>query len=365
MTATRTIVRAEERTQGHAERRTASGWPRGRSPRCGETALVRAVLLALALLPFVTRLRPGLFAQELTDRLEGRSASDVASSAFRPDLLVVDADDVWLLPAATAVAGRLAQAGDLPLLRVRSDRAEDLAAGLPARDPVWIRPRDLAPARGADRDAVGGVDATSACLRLAARHWPEGVEDVVLAPFDDPGALVRATLLAAHRGSPLVPRVPGFDAPRFSKACEEMGVRRVLHVAGQTRGGALGSAGPHPTGALPFDTLEARSLTEADVDELVVEALERRRVRNVILARVPTGFDDGVRWSSWLAPYLSLARRAPVVWCESARAEEVEEAFFEACARHTLRPDTVTIIGDTDAIGTRTIEIPCRPARVA
>jgi hypothetical protein len=79
-------------------------------------------------------------------------------------------------------------------------------------------------------------------------------------------------------------------------------------------------------------------------------------VQNVLLARVPDE-DDNVGATAWLAPYISLARRAPLVLCDSESSAEAQEHVSRLVARQRLRPRSVTILADYGSIGTNLVQI--------
>ena len=165
------------------------------------------------------------------------------------DLLVVSEDDPWSMALAAPVVARLRLSGWQSLVLAISDpptREADWLIGLvePKRPVVLVpeRPGRLGHAleKLSPEMVPIGSDAARASLCVARRFWKQSPEAVV-APADDPEALILGSALAAGRGVPLVIRSPAETASAVAGVLEGLGVRRAWIAVGDP---ARGRPGP-------------------------------------------------------------------------------------------------------------------------
>ena len=265
------------------------------------------------------------------------------------DLIAVPEEERWLLAIAAPVASRLSAGGNPPLLVALMRGPEKSGAGfLKELDPR----RCLALASSDEvAEACGGKDIChhlittgkgplQAGVLLAKRFWKDP-ERVVVAPLEDPEAVILGATLAAHAGVPFIPIELGDGIEGFAGAMRELKARQAIVV----------NTSAVDLSALLKDVAPmAEFLGRAAAETRIVREVGGANVRNVILGRVPGSWHVG-GVSSWLAPYLSLVRGAPVVLCKSSEGTDAEARVKEFVAGRTLRPRSVTILGACDSIG--------------
>ena len=265
------------------------------------------------------------------------------------ELVVVRERDPWLLTVATPIVSKLASRGKAPLLLVAPPR--------PLADTVLVK--RLAPRRclvltsartAALQRSVKGLpgelvhtssQATLTSVALAKRFWGSSNEAIV-ASMSDPGGMLLGSALAAHLGVPFVPLEEQCDTETLQEALDSLGVKHLL-VASVSQ-----EAFPIVVRALRQKVVE---LNRQAIEHRLIAQLGADQIRNVILTRAPAGHENGSA-GSWLAPYLSLIRAAPVVLCNSADGREAQDRATRLIDTHSLKPRSVTILGGYDAIGT-------------
>jgi len=319
-----------------------------------------------------------------------------ATSTHRVEIIIVAEEDEHLLPLLAPLAAKLAGKSRPPIVMAVSVPPKDHEARLidsvlPAHrlilesGAMWESPTEVPPVKG--RVAVAGTGATDAALRIAGTHWRRAPKVVVADTTDGTGAVL-GSALAAHLAAPFVP-VDADEVPsEMSKTLTALGVTEVV----------VATSNGDPIWSNSF----AQKTTVLDADQLsrqIVRAIGRESVRNVVLARAPDSpgrvldkpyvglvqnealpsGQAGAGWlgqlppdsptsgvsraegdplpqalrdpAIWLAPYMSLARKAPIVLCASGDGRAAEQAVQQFVRVAGLRPRTVTILGDYLAIG--------------
>ncbi|MGD0900277.1 MAG: hypothetical protein ABR915_20795, partial [Thermoguttaceae bacterium] len=269
-------------------------------------------------------------------------------------------DDPWSMALAAPVVARLRLSGWQSLVVAISDP--------PTHEAEWLiglvqpkRPVVLAPERpgrlGRALEKLSpeivpiGSDAARASLCVARRFWKQSSEAVV-APADDPEALILGSALAAGRAVPLVIRSPAETASAVAGVLEGLGVRRAWIAVGDP------ARTPAWAGSREF---RAEVLGPAELQHELVATLSAQAVRNVVVARSPDAL-SGAGKTAWLAPVLSAARGSPVVLARDAAAAVAEAGVEELIRREGIRPRTVTVLADYASIALRTLEIEIDPA---
>jgi len=326
----------------------------GRQTHQGGWHATRALAVLLALV-----LQSGASAadadrQEVKPSEEGRNAASArpldekfpASSG----LIVVPDNDVELIGMASALSARLTRDGTFPLMLI-ADRSKARAGGEPAfalpascvflsRDADDRRLPLLLPAKSTFTARLSGEGA-AAGLELARRAW--GTADtVVLASGSDPGAQILAAALATRLGVPYLPVGDRSEAKRLTAGFGQLGVKRVLVVVHAARKPPpwAGQLRPVP-----------RVLDQTGASELMVKAMGRDKVRNVILVRVPEELENGWAYeSAWVAPHLSFARNSVIVLRSDKSGSHAERSALGLIASLKIKPRSVTIIGNEEAI---------------
>jgi hypothetical protein len=318
--------------------------------------VLAAYLLGIAL--------AGCQASEPPQESPSAAKATAPSKSTRPDLLVVAEEEPWMAAVAAPVAAKYRRQGRLPLLVAVSFP--------PSRQANWLISRAgggktvlLGPSETKSMGPVLpslspevlslGVDPVYGSLRVARRFWDQ-TRLAVIAPADDPEAILVGSSLAGSRSAPLLIRQRKEGPRAMMKAVAELNIEEVLAV--------VSDPVRLPRWADGKDR-RVRIVTAREAQDEVLGRLGPQNVRTVVLARVP---DQSlcVGQTAWLAPYLGLVRGAPLVLCRSASAKTAEEQVVELIDRHELKPQTATILADYASIDTQTIEIdggPQSPAR--
>ena len=278
-------------------------------------------------------------------------------------LLVVAERDEDLLAMAAPAAAKLAKGGSMVLLAVISEETRDEARRLMEQvgmKKALLLRRASNPMKGfrlafrPQRELTFPDGALAAGLELAERFWGRS-EEIVLAAERDGEAGLLGSALAAHRRVPFLLVPDAETADSLARSLRRVGAKRISVVA-------CGKAGPPDwVHRLPQ---EVRILHRSDAQVALVATLGPRNLRNVIVVRAPEG-PAAVARACWLAPYLSYARKSVIVVATSRDPVTIErevDAFVIACK---LRPRTVTILADYDAIGVHTPNMAPRPGEYA
>ena len=278
-------------------------------------------------------------------------------------LLVIAERDEDLLAMAAPVAAKLTEGRRTVLLVVTSEETHDETGRIieqVGKKKALLLRRASNPMKGVSlafrpqRELTFPDGVLSAGLELAERFWGRS-EEIVLAVERDGQAGLLGSALAAHRRVPFL-LVPGTETgDNLARSLRRIGAKRVSVVV-------CGKAGPPDwVHRLPQ---EVRILHRGDAQAALVATLGPRNLRNVIVVRAPEG-SAAVARACWMAPYLSCARKSAIVAVTSRDPVTVERevaAFVSACK---LRPRTVTILADYDAIGVHTPNMAPRPGEYA
>ena len=285
-----------------------------------------------------------------------RSALAAAESRRdRPELVVVPEDRPWLLALAAPTVGSADGNEEHPLLLASSASASAEGRALVAR----LAPhRALVLSRSGEifQDGIGKLapeyfepsrSSLATSIAWAKRFW-DHPEEIVVARRDDAEAVILGSVLAAHRSEPLVVYDATETDAEVTRRLNELLPQRIVVAACRD-------------GANPSWTSASASRCELagrqSLQAKTVAAIGVKNIRTIVLARVPESNDKTAR-TAWLAPGLSAVRRAPVVLCDNASAEEAESQVMNFVKAHGLHPRTVTILADYQAIKTRRIKIP-------
>ena len=282
------------------------------------------------------------------ERPTSRPSTRAATKAT-VDLLVVPEDDTRLIPSVAALAGRLSASGRVPALVVSTGAEYQPEMDLFLRQ---LKPQQRLVLRmGGARRLIGdrrkadaaielGQSLTQASLEIAERFWGT-TEKAVVVRAKDPSAILLASALAGHMRVPLIPIEDGIDGKVIKSRLAKMKVRQLLAVT------ARGAAGRAWLNDLPQqrEVLDVRQAAER-----LVRTIGPKHVRNIIVVRAPDT-ETLPSATSPLAAYLSLVRRAPIAFCQSAKGERVESDVLAFIKTHGLKPETITLLGDHQAIG--------------
>jgi len=302
-----------------------------------------------------------------------QQASTVEVPAFqRPDtqpaaqgppeacgLLLVAESDEKLLAIAAPVAAKMSRGRKTALLAVTSGETlyelGRLMQWVGMTETLLLRTAsshvvDDGPAVRPRQELIVPEEILAAGLELAKRFWGRP-EEFLIAPEDDGQAGLLGSALAAHRGIPflLVPRAE--TGNRLARLLQQVGARRVSVIV-------CGKA--EPPAWVQNLSQEVKILDHGDAQAAIIRKLGPGNVRNVIVVRAPNGPAEVAR-ASWLAPYLSYARKSVIVVATSHQPEVVEAEVAAVVSAQRLRPRTVTILADHGAVGIHTSLPALRP----
>ena len=277
------------------------------------------------------------------------AAPEIAGQRKRVDVIVVPQEERWLLSIAAPLASKLSAEGRPPILLALSvSREETVMTFMKRFDPggcvALASAQETASACGASDVCAHGIstgsDPLEAGVLIAKRFWGKPSE-VIVASLADPEAVILGATLAAHNCAPFIPCKSGDEREALREALKDLRPERVRVVVTSAEMRSLLAANLAPkTEFLSADVLQ----------HLLIQRLGPEDVKNIILCRVPQPLTT-IGISSWLAPYQSLIRKAPVILCHSPEGADAEAAVMQMVTRHRLRPRSVTILADYDSVG--------------
>jgi len=187
-------------------------------------------------------------------------------------------------------------------------------------------------------------------LLLAGHYWQQA-DSVVIASRYDPEAVILGSALASHLYAPLIVISPGEQLSALSEKLSSLGVGDIIYVTSKT---SLDDSG------ICFPAQKTEIIDVEEAQRRLIETLGAPSIQNIVLFRVPDESSDEES-VSWLAPYLSLIHRAALVPCYSSDALAAESKVESVIRRYSLRPRTVTILGDYEAVDLITTTIGNEP----
>jgi len=187
-------------------------------------------------------------------------------------------------------------------------------------------------------------------LILAAHYWHQA-DSVVLASRYDPEAVILGSALASHLYAPLIVISPMEQLSALSEKLSTLGICDIIYVTSKT---SLDDS------RVRFPAQKTEIIDVEEAQRRLIETLGAPSIQNIVLFRVPDGSSDEES-VSWLAPYLSLIHRAALVPCYSSDPLAAESKIGSVIRRYSLRPRTVTILGDYEAVDLITTTIGNEP----
>jgi hypothetical protein len=314
------------------------------------TGLPAAILMALSILPAVG------------DEPQPVLAADGAAH-HRLDLIVVGEEQPWLAALAAPLANKMRHEGGDPLLLAvaypPSNRSDWLLTRAAPRHAIVLAASESAPL-GPVLSTLSpeilplGIDPVYGSLALARRFWRQ-TRRVVVAPANDLEGILLGATLATTVNAPLLIRNRSEDRAALLAAVRELGVEEVLLAVSEPQRAPRWARQPDD---------RVQVVTRREVQDRLIARLGAAAIRTIVLARAP---DQAVCMgaTSWLAPYVCMARGAPLVLCHSDAAREAEADVAAFMNLYHLRPRTITILADYASIGTELVEIDAQTAEPA
>ncbi len=291
--------------------------------------------------------------QEVFSKDTGGSVSRPAVIAGRDKpltLVCVGGGEGWLFAAAAPVAAKIRREGKDPVLLaldsecvVEQTRLFEQIAALTDSCALLAPNRDESFRPFGQDITINHVPTTAdpakAGLLLAKRFW--GRTDVVVAAaLEDHQAVVLGAALACRLCVPFVPVGQSEKLADFSDDLNELNVRRIVVAVSDE----ACDAGFAESVGQESEILDVRGLCRR-----LVESIGGANVRNIVLFRAPDEDMKG-RTSYWLAPYLAFVRESLPVACQSCEGQAAEDNVKDVIRQYSLRPRTVTILGDYKSI---------------
>ena len=272
------------------------------------------------------------------------------------ELIVVPEEEEWLVLVAAPIAAQIKSKQKTPILIVlSSDQSEEQRRLLDQLNlfsescSVLSQDQDRGlfevPDERPVRLKVVRPSLAQVSVLLAESFWKKA-DTVVAASTGEPETAILGSTLAAHLRVPFIPYQNPRDLRALSRVLKAVGAGKLLFCTDYPeRSQRIASSFPQKVEFLDCSSASKR----------VIDLLGTSKIRNLILARVPEP-ETGQGASSWIGPYLSLMRGAPVVLCPSVNGTFAEERAKDLINKYSLRPHTVTILGDYDSIGTITMQ---------
>ncbi len=293
----------------------------------------------------------------------GREASSRPLRQFQTDqkakpleLIAVPEDEKWLVLVAAPIAAQMKNQQKTPVIIVLSpEHAEEQRRLINQLKPLSNSCSMLS--RDPDRDMfeaqqelpvrlrIVKPNLTQACILFAKTFWKK-VNTAVVAPTREPEAAILASTLAAHLRVPLILYEGRRNLHEISRALNTLGVTTVCFCTNNQDENQTETS---------FFRQKVEFLDGVSINKRVIHLLGTNNIRNLILARVPEPEKDAGT-QSWIGPYLSTMRGAPIVLCSTPDGILAEKKVKDLIMRHSLRPQTITILADYDSIGSITIK---------
>jgi len=266
-------------------------------------------------------------------------------------LIVVNEDDEWLVAGAAPAAAKISRQNKTPILL--KWESEDNPRQTKLLEQL-ARASGFCTILSSDRtftleQTLGNLvrynipvkpEPAETSLLLAGHYWQKA-DSVVLASGYDPEAVILGSALASHSYSPLIVTTGREQPDALSRKMSSLGVGRIIYITSKTVTADSG---------ISFPAQKTEFIGVEEAQKRIIETLNAASIKNIILFRVPDGSSEKGS-VSWLAPYLSLIHRAALVPCYSCDPLAAESNLESVIRKYSLRPRTITILGDYEAVG--------------
>jgi hypothetical protein len=278
------------------------------------------------------------------------------------DLIAIPEEEEWLALVAAPIAARIKNQRKMPIVVVvpsdPSEKQRRLIEQLKFKSNSFAvfsqNPnRDLfdAPDYSPVRLQVARPNLTQTSILLVKSYW-EKADTAVIAFTREPEAAILASTLAAHLCMPFIPYESRRSSGELSRALDALDVKTVLFCTNELDDDE--SVTSSRLGHFASFRQKVEFLNCPTINRRIINLLKIKNIHNLILTRVPEPESD-VGAQSWIGPYLSVMRGAPVVLCSSSDGITAEEQVYALIMSNSLRPRTLTILGDYDSIGSITV----------
>jgi len=266
-------------------------------------------------------------------------------------LIVVNEDDEWLVAAAAPAAAKISLQNKTPILlkwesedNPRQTKLLEQLARVSGFCTILSSDSTFILGQTQDNLTTYNIPIKSEpaemSLFLAGHYWQKA-DSVVVTSRNDPEAVILGSALASHLYAPLIVISPKEQLNVLSEKLSSLGVVDIIYVTSKA---SLADAG------IRFPAQKTEIINVEEAQRRLIEILGPANIQNIILFRVPDESSDEES-VSWLAPYLSLIHRAALVPCQSSDPLAAESKLESVIRKYSLRPRTITILGDYEAVG--------------
>jgi hypothetical protein len=265
-------------------------------------------------------------------------------------LIVVQQDDEWLAAAASPAAAKIRQVNKTPILlkwaskeNPRQKKMLEQLAPVTGFCTILSSNTTFTLEQINDNSTICNIptksDSAQTSLLLAGHFWQKA-DSVVMASRYDPAAIIMGSALASHCCIPLIVSTGKEQLNAISQKLNSLDVSRIIYVASKNN---LADS------RILFPSRKTEIIGIEETQKRLIQKLRAPRIQNIILFRVPdNSTDEGS--ISWLAPYLSLIHGSALVPCYSSDPSAAQSKIESLIRRYSLRPRTITILGDYEAV---------------
>jgi len=186
-------------------------------------------------------------------------------------------------------------------------------------------------------------DFGEASLEIARKFWGH-TDKAVLTSKSDRRAIIQGSALAAHLEVPLIVSGEGRRDEAVKRTLNELQVDKIFQVKEE------GGHANYRTDELEQDIEHLKAI---EAQERVTAEIGKENAAAVVLTRVP-GEENA---ASWLAPYYSLKRNAPIAMTGSSDTDSATSEVMRLIEDNDITPRSVAILGDEESISRKTVRV--------
>ena len=275
------------------------------------------------------------------------------SSAQSLDLIMVEKGHEWLFPSVAAIVsqtGHFPLPGLLAVSRSIKRNTTRLIRQVLDKKGILLKVSNDLEFRHLNNLNIESLRLSPHPTRsgiLLARHFWKQSDTVIIASSADIPAMIHGAALATHRKIPFIPTeyiTKGMDEVQindFKMCLDNLKCKKLLIAASDASkiNASISSLRP-----------ECQIFELSALQDLILKEIGPKNVKNIILANVDS---NNYRANpAWLAPYLSVMRKSPIILSSSTQAQAAEAKVMQFIREYQLSPRSITIMGDYDFIGT-------------
>lgn len=257
------------------------------------------------------------------------------------DLIAIPEEEEWLALVAAPIAAQIKSQRKMPVVIVvpsdPSEKQRGLVEQVKSQSNSFVvlsqnPDRDLfeAPDDSPVRLQVSRPNLTQTSILLAKSYWNKA-DTAVVASAREPEAAILASTLAAHLRVPFIPHESRRNLRELSRVLNALDVKTVLFCTNKQDDNQTVTSSRLSNFASFRQKVEF--LDRTAIDRRIIHLLKKKNIHNLILMRVPEPESD-VGAQSWIGPYLSVMRGAPVVLCSSSDGIAAEEQVYNFIMTH-------------------------------